>query len=177
MAVRREDELDSAKQGPDAKENLEDHGQTPECREATGYRSWPRGRSGNADRGCHLITSDEFAPCHVCRGRRGEPSGSSRFPSSYLVGSTRSTTMLLSVTSAATAPTAASHGARTAPASPTVSGSSTIVCSPCLMLIRRTFPSLMSRLSSASRRSTSILNCSVRVFSCVCAVMTSSFPG
>src|ERR1700730_2266349 len=66
MAVRREDELDSAKQGPDAKENLEDHGQTPECREAAGYRSWPRGRSGNADRGCHLITSGEIATCHVC---------------------------------------------------------------------------------------------------------------
>jgi hypothetical protein len=41
--------------------------------------------------------------------------------------STRSTTMLQSVTSAAIAPTAASHGARTAPATPTVSGNSAIV--------------------------------------------------
>src|SRR5438552_5795078 len=79
--------------------------------------------------------------------------------------------MLLSVTSAATAPTAASQGASKTPATPMVNGSSNTVCSPCLMLIRRTFPSLISRLVSASSRSPSTLNSSVRVCSCVGVAM------
>src|SRR2546429_430853 len=86
-------------------------------------------------------------------------------------GSPFSASMLLALTSAATAPTAASQGASKTPATPMVNGSSNTVCSPCLMLIRRTFPSLISRLVSASSRSPSTLNSSVRVCSCVGVAM------
>src|SRR5262249_52626786 len=91
--------------------------------------------------------------------RRGYATLSVFFASSV----SRSTSIVHSFMNAAIAPMAASTGARTVPMTPTVSGNSAMMRSPCLMVTRRTLPSWMILFTASITWPPATLNDSVNV--------------
>jgi len=76
-----------------------------------------------------------------------------------------STTILQFVANAAITPNAASHGARTAPITPTVAGISSMILSfSSFMIILVMFPSWSSSLTFSIRLSADIVNSSLTIF-------------